>query len=390
MRLLGSWRCAVLAAAVSVSAFGITAPPSNAATAGAVISVIPQPEGWRGMPGGSVVEYWMAGSDGTPQPASGAVLLPEGAPPPGGWPIIAYDHGSFGLGRGCGGQADFASGPWPERRVHEDRFLRTFLSKGFAVVAPDYLGLGRFDTGPHPYLELKTEATATIDLVKAARASHPQLSRTWALLGGSQGGQAALGTAYLQRTYAPDLDFRGTIAIDPASEAENLLPMAGPWGPDLPSVIGDGLTMVVASVLVGMRAARPEVNVDSYLTPRGREVLDSISVLCQDKILERVQGVGISDILSKPLTDEHFRAVIADYMGVPTSGYNAPILLLLNATDIAVPAPLHAALVARFAANHVDHKVVVGTGLHLQINQAMGAAIDAFLTRIKSSKTSVN
>ncbi len=66
-------------------------------------------------------------------------------------------------------------------------------------------------------------------------------------------------------------------------------------------------------------------------------------------------------------------------MTVPTSGYDAPILLLLNATDTDVPAPLHGALVTQFAADGVDFRVVPGTGRHVQFNPAMWAALDAFL-----------
>ncbi|WP_194833886.1 lipase family protein [Nocardia sp. XZ_19_369] len=391
MRLFGSWQRGALAAAVSACfAAGVVSVPAHAASAGTVISVLPQPEGWRNVSNGSVVEYWMTGSDGTPKPASGAVLIPPGPAPAGGWPILAFAHGSFGLGPGCGAQSDPARGPWPELRVAEDKFVASFLSKGFAVVAPDYLGLGRFDTGPHPYLELKTEATATIGLIKAARSHFTELSRTWVVLGGSQGGHAALGTAHLHRTYAPELDFRGAIAIDPASDAESLLPMAGPWGPDLPSEVGQALTVFVASVLAGLRTARPDANMDSYLTPRGREVLDTVGRLCQDRMVEGIGDVGISQLLSKPLTNKHFQSVLADYLGVPTSGYDAPILLLINATDISVPSPLHAALAARFTVNRVDYKMVVGTGRHLQINREMHAAIDAFLARIQPVTTGQN
>ncbi|MBF6330665.1 lipase family protein [Nocardia transvalensis] len=375
----------VVAMSVGVALCATTVQATAPAVPGTPIAVIPQPDGWRGTPGGAVVDYWTTGSDGSPKPASGAIFIPPGPAPKGGWPILAFDHGSMGLGPGCGGQSDPASGPWADRRVKEDAFLRTFLSKGFALVAPDYLGLGRFDTGVHPYLELKTEAAATVDLVKAARAARTELGRRWIVFGGSQGGQAALGTAYLQQKLAPELDFRGAIALDPESEVENLLPMAGPWGPDLPSVVGDALSAFVVSALAGLRAARPDAKVDSYLTPRGKQVLDSVGRLCLDKIAERVTGVGISDLLAKPLTNAQFHGVLADYLGVPVSGYDAPILLLLNALDLSVPSPLHAALVARFAANRVDHKVVTGLGRHMQMNPEMRKAIDAFLDRARSA-----
>ena len=87
-------------------------------------------------------------------------------------------------------------------------------------------------------------------------------------------------------------------------------------------------------------------------------------------------------MLSRSLGDEPLRSVMADYMTVPTSGYDAPILLLVNATDRTVPSPLHAALAAQFTAGGVDYTPVVGTGSHCELNPAMWAAIDEFLGRV--------
>ncbi|AFU05365.1 lipase family protein [Nocardia brasiliensis] len=370
----------ILSASATLSA---QIAPAHAAAPGALISEIAQPDGWRGTSGGSVVEYWMRGSDGTPRPASGALFVPRGTAPAAGWPIIAYDHGTTGLGMGCGGQSDPAGRPYPESRAKEDALIQGFLSRGFAVVAPDYLGLGRFNTGPHPYLETSTEATATLDLLHAARAAHPELSRTWAVFGGSQGGQAALATAHRQVTYAPDLDFRGTVAIDPESDVEKVLPLAGPLVPPLPDA--DGAMSFFVSILAGLRAAHPDVRVDQYLTPQGRAVLDSVGTLCLDRIGDRVRGLGVADLLDESLATEPIRSALNEYLTVPTTGYNAPILLLLNVTDTVVPAPLHGALAAQFAANGVDFQTVLGAGAHTQISPAMQTAIDAFLDRIKAS-----
>lgn len=382
MNLLHAAARTTLAVAVSAAAVLATAQaPATAAPAGSVISVTAQPDGWHGVSGGSVVEYWMSGSDGTPRPASGAVLLPEGTPPPGGWPIIAYDHGTSGLGMGCGGMSTPETAPFPRLQGRQDQLLRRLVAQGFAVVAPDYLGLGTFDTGPHPYLELRTEATATIDMIRAVRATHPELSSTWAAFGISQGGQAALGTGHHQSTYAPELDFRGTIAVDPESDVEKLLPLAGPNIPELP-VVDDALSFVV-SILAGLREARPDIAVDQYLTPLGRTVLDEVGDMCLDRIIERVDGLSIGELLARPLSEEPMRTALTDYMAVPVRGYDAPILMLANATDTVVPSPLHAALIAQLAANGVDYRTVIGTGEHGQVDEQMWAAIDAFLAGMK-------
>ena len=349
---------------------GIPATAAPAPTPGALIRAIPQPAGWRGTAHGVVLEYWTAGSNGRPVRASGALLLPNG--PLAGRPIVAYDHGTSGLGPGCGQQTNPNASPSTQ--------IDRLLAQGVAVIAPDYIGLGRFATGPHPYLEIRTEATATIDLVRAARKARPELSRTWAVMGGSQGGQAALGTAHLQAAYAPELDFRGTVAIDPESDVEKILPLAGPYFPHLPKPFHN--MFFIAETLVGLRGARPVLNVDSYLSPRGKAALDDIQTACQDQISRRLTGLSLGDLLSRPLGDSNFRSTLSEYLAVPTSGYTAPILLLVNATDLTVPSPLHGTLIAQLAANGVDFQTVAGTGRHVEISPGMQQAMDAFFARI--------
>ncbi|MBF6131543.1 alpha/beta fold hydrolase [Nocardia otitidiscaviarum] len=384
MRVFGGWTRVLAAITMSAGALlSVPGAPAQAATAGTPIAAAAQPPGWRGMANGYSVDYWTTRSNGEPVRASGALIVPEGVPPAGGWPIMAYDHGTSGLGPGCGGQSAGSRFSRPK----EDAVLQYFVNKGFAVVAPDFLGLGRFDTGPHPYLELRTEATATIDLVRAAREIRSDLSRSWAVTGFSQGGHAALGTAHLQSALLPDLDFRGTIAVDPASDIEKVAPFVGPYVPAAPGQLGTAVNGFVVSMFAGLRDTRPELDLNSYLTPRGRQVLDDASGLCFDGIMKVVDGISVGEMLARPLADERFRAAVTDYMAVPTSGYDAPILLLLNATDKVVPSPLHAALAAQFTANGVDYSTVVGMGEHTELNPQMWAAIEGFVARVLSTPT---
>ncbi|WP_405485893.1 alpha/beta fold hydrolase [Nocardia sp. NBC_00511] len=384
MRLIG-WRTRTLTAGIAAASALLVLPgtPANADPAGTTVATTTLPDGFRGIADATIVDYWTTRSNGEPVKASGALFVPQGQPPAGGWPIMAYDHGTSGMGPGCGGQTDTSH----VNRPAEDKVLQYFVNKGFAVVAPDYLGLGRFDTGPHPYLEIRTEATATIDLVKAAREIRSDLSRSWAVTGFSQGGQAALGTANLQSAITPDLDFRGTIAVDPESDLEKVAPFVGPWVPAIPGQAGAGVNSFVVSMLAGMRATHPEVDLNSYLTPRGRDVVDQASTMCLTDIMKLTDGMGIGEMLSRPLNDPAVQAVVNEYLTVPVSGYDAPILLLLNATDTTVPSPLHAALAAQFAANRVDYSMVVGTGTHTQLNPQMWDAIGAFTDRVLATPT---
>ncbi|MFC6014149.1 lipase family protein [Nocardia lasii] len=370
---------ATLTAAALVTA---TFAPASAEP-GTALATEPRPADWHHGLGGSVIEYTTTDSAGAERPASGALFLPSGDAPATGWPIIAYDHGTLGSGPGCGGQADPDLAPLPANRAAEDELIGRLVDQGFAVVAPDYLGLGRFDTGPHPYLEVRSEATATIDLVRAARAANADLSRTWSAVGASQGGHAALSTAALQASYAPELDFRGTAAVDPASDVEKVLPLLGPG---IPAIEGTaGLTGFTVSILAGLRDTHPEAEVDSYLTPKGREILDAAGGQCIDEIVGEVKGLGLGELFARPLSDGPLQAALTEYMTLPTSGYDAPILLLVNATDTVVPSPLHAALVAQFALGGVDVETVVGFGQHTTLSPQMWTALDNFVLRINSA-----
>ncbi|WP_026344110.1 lipase family protein [Nocardia sp. BMG111209] len=382
MQVPGGWRVLAVATAMTagVALAGSSGPATAAPEPGTATAVLPQPDGWHGTSGGSIIEYRTTTWDGSPVAASGALLVPPGPPPAGGWPIAAYDHGTSGMAQDCGGIT--TPGPGATR---QDAFLQHLLSRGFAVVAPDYLGLGRFDTGPHPYLELQTEASATIDLVRAARAAHPELlSRTWMVFGGSQGGQAALGTAHLQQTTAPDLDFRGVVAFDPESDVEKLVTVARPELPDVPLLSGNA-TALVAMMVAGLRSSHPDLDVVSYLTPRGRDLVDAVGGLCLPDIGARATGMALRDLFARPLADDRIRAAVTSYMAVPTSGYSAPVLLFLNANDVVVPSPLHALLTAELTAGGVAFRVVPGNGGHTEWNPQMWAALDEFLASVATS-----
>jgi pimeloyl-ACP methyl ester carboxylesterase len=98
--------------------------------------------------------------------------------------------------------------------------LNAFIQQGWAVAMTDYEGLGT--PGPHPYLLGLSEARGILDVVRAARALYPQLSATCAIVGHSQGGQAALFAGH-HRDWTPELRVCGVGAIAPPSSIKALL-----------------------------------------------------------------------------------------------------------------------------------------------------------------------
>ena len=82
------------------------------------------------------------GIDGkSPIAVSGAIYPPKGTPPAGGWPIVAWAHGTTGT-------ADVCAPSWMERGTRDTDYLNAWLGQGYAVVASDYQGLGT--PGGHP------------------------------------------------------------------------------------------------------------------------------------------------------------------------------------------------------------------------------------------------
>jgi len=146
-----------------------------------------------------------------PITVSGAVFLPPGKPPAGGWPIVSWAHGTTGI-------ADICAPSQLERSPRDKDYLAAWLKQGFAVVATDYRGLGT--PGVHPYLLYSPEGKDVLDIARAALAAYKGTLRDEVLtIGQSQGSGAALGAALLAPSYAPDLHILGTVATGIVAEA---------------------------------------------------------------------------------------------------------------------------------------------------------------------------
>lgn len=129
------------------------------------------------------VRYATVDPFGQPTVASGALVLPVATCS---FPLAAYMHGTI-LGR-----EDVPS------RLSSEIVVGYFLGgTGYVTVLPDYLGLGD-SPGPHPYIHARSEATASIDMLRAARefcqAREVDLSGQLFLVGYSQGGHACMAT----------------------------------------------------------------------------------------------------------------------------------------------------------------------------------------------------
>jgi acetyl esterase/lipase len=161
------------------------------------------------------VLYRSTKPDGMPIAVSGIVIVPAGQPPAGGWPIVAWAHPTTGVVPHCAPSLAL----FVFQQMAGSRHL---LANGYAIAATDYPGLGT--PGPHPYLVGDSEARAVIDSVRAARSlAGLENSTRYAVWGHSQGGQAALFTGMISRSYAPELQLVGVAAAAPATDLSQLM-----------------------------------------------------------------------------------------------------------------------------------------------------------------------
>jgi pimeloyl-ACP methyl ester carboxylesterase len=128
--------------------------------------------------------YNTTGSDGAPDIASGLIVIPDNDAAK--FPLVIYHHGTSP-----------AKDQAPSS-LNLDYEAYTFIgANGFAVIAPDYLGMGD-SRGFHPYVHRKTQASASIDMLNAFHewldSADYAVNEKLFLTGYSQGGHASMST----------------------------------------------------------------------------------------------------------------------------------------------------------------------------------------------------
>ena len=264
----------------------------------------------------------------SPAVSTGVVFVPPGEAPPGGWPVIAWAHGTVGLGDDCTPSAQ-------PRSARDNEYLSHWLNEGYVVVGSDYTGLGT--PGLMSYLNSVATAHAIIDSVIAAHHMNLPLSPKWALVGQSQGGAAAVASARWATEFSKGsgLDYRGVVATGTPANIDDVIITAGP-DMVLPPGLGPIASAYTAYILAGFRELRPDVN--SVLTPAGLTAENQAETLCTAPLSAAVAGLTPPQFFSAPLASlPGMRGALADFMGTPIAGYDRPIFLGVGLKDRDVP-----------------------------------------------------
>lgn len=280
----------------------------------------------------------------SPAVSTAVVFVPRGEVPEGGWPTIAWAHGTVGLGDDCTPSAR----PRSER---DNEYLTHWLDQGYAVVGSDYAGLGT--PGLMSYLNSVATAHGVVDSVIAMHHLDLPLSPKWALVGQSQGGGAAINSARWATEFSrgTGLEYLGVVATGTPFNVQGVVKQAGP-DMVLPPNLGPAANSYTGYILAGFREANPDIDVNSVLTPAGLDAVNKAETLCKPRLDEALAGMTPTGFFRAPLATLPGVGEALDlYMGTPTSGYDRPIFLGVGLLDRDVPPSMTMQLNDQLVAN---------------------------------------
>ncbi len=201
---------------------------------------------------------------------SGTLAVPYGTPPPGGWPLISWAHGTTGNAPQCA-PSRFAS---PDV---EQRMLDGFVRRGYAVAQTDYEGIGI--PGIHPYMVGISAANDVTDMARAAREIDPNIGTRWIVMGHSQGGAAALATAAAGQQIAPELKLVGAVAYAPFSNPDGLFQV------ELDNPAPNSALALVALLIAGFSTVDPRVVPSEILEPEALNMMPELEQRCLEELM---------------------------------------------------------------------------------------------------------
>jgi len=262
----------IVAAAMLAALYAVPSP-LPAAKPGTVISSHPFTGGsaLSNAAANTFVLYHTVSPTGRDVAVSGVISIPKGVPPPGGWPILSWAHGTTGNAPQC------APSRFSKPDV-EQRFLNDWVGAGYAVAQTDYEGEGT--PGVHPYFANAGGAHDTIDIVRAARALDSHIGDRWIVMGHSEGGAVALFAAALAPAWAPDLHLLGAVSYAPGSDITDTLGYIMTSRQPM-RTLPFGIMMVA-----GIASTDPQVDLSRILSPRGLALLPQLQTTCIDDLMD--------------------------------------------------------------------------------------------------------
>lgn len=300
---------------------------------------------------------------------TGFLAFPD-TPEPLAVPMLAWTHGTTGFTDACAPTAmGFDGAAWPI----------VFAALGFAVAAPDYLGLNGFGDPAgflHPYLVPEPTAVATLDSLRAlvtlagaeGTNATPDPSRV-VMWGPSEGGFAALWADRYAAHYAPEFTVVATAAPVAPTDVLGLGTYgAGTFGPTTGAMAA---TVIAMNDWYGNLGDVSTVLVEPFATNLAADLSAGCSWPSADAV------TSIEEVLTPTFVDA---ALASDWDAVTPFGcylktaslretavsmtQATPTLVVLGEADDLVPAAVVAPdlLTLCDQGMHIEHHTCAGLG----------------------------
>jgi Secretory lipase len=302
--------------------------------------------------------YHSRSSLGEDVAVSGVVLVPDGNPPPQGWPMIAWAHSFQGLARDCA--------PSLLENLGEGSYFAMYAKLGYAVIVTDYAGFG---TNSQPsYLNLQSNAEDVIAAVQASRSAVTQLGTRWIAMGEGEGSVVAAAVAETENDIQ-DRNFLGSMGLGGLVDSENI---AKRW------MQGDPAGMIY--IAHAIKAEFPHFEPSDILTAQViayyRKALDSC-----DSVGE-LSPLSPNQVLKQGWQENHF---VRQYLEANTLGHkpaSRPILILISDSSLSLPVAITDQAVKRLCSQRdlvlykklrsPDSKTLIGDSVGEQIAWIQG------------------
>jgi len=310
-----------------------------------------------------------SGDDDAPTVVSGAVMVPVGPPPAGGWPIVAFGHGTTGIDQPCApSNSDSLMGM--------SGLVAAIVGKGFAVVMPDYEGLGA--PGVHPYTDARTAGLNMIDAVRALRLTFKNVSNRWMALGHSQGGGAAWAADERARGYAPELDLVGAVALAPAADVTKFVDKA-----QASTLTSD--QMLAYPLIVESLARRfPDLNRDDYRNGWATRTWGALTACSGPLVNQRpaaAAGLSAAQLVPSSATAATRMRDQLQRWALPQEPLSAPMYVVYGSNDTLIDAQWTTDAIARACAlgGTITWQLQQGKGHgDIDFSQALSWIVDRF------------
>lgn len=268
--------------------------------------------------------YHSRSANGQDVAVSGVVLVPDGTPPKGGWPVIAWAHGFTGAGRQCA--------PSLLKNLYYGPFFAMYLNLRYAVVATDYAGLGT--DFRNAVMDVQSNAADVINSIPAARTAVPQLGARWVAMGPYLGANVSIAVGEAEGKIR-DPNYLGGVAISGVADLN-----------DVYERLSKQQSLRMLSLLAyGIKTVFPDFDVRDMLADKALPAYQQINESCGS--VGKNEDFSADDLLKPAWKNNRFVADSFDRNTLGRSPAYGPLLVIADEGDPALPPSMTAPVVAR-------------------------------------------